>query len=95
MNKLDPCLMTKERPHRSARLIATRFLWEALWLGMWSWAIVGPLFVMWWAVSQFVDLPDLLSFPKGEALWLFNANGVLGIIFVLLWLRGYIRFAQE
>jgi hypothetical protein len=95
MNKREPCLMTKHHPDRSRPRIVPRFLWESLWLAMWSWAIVGPLCVTWAVVSRFVDLPDLLSFPKGEALWPFSNLGGLGITFVWLRLRGYIKSGGE
>ncbi len=95
MNKREPCLLTKDHPDRSTPPIVPRLLWEMLWATMSFWAIVGPLWVMWAVVSRFVDVPDLFSFPIEEALWPFGFLGVIGVSFVWLWLRGYIKFAGE
>jgi hypothetical protein len=58
------------------------------------WAIVGPFCLLVRVVSLYVDLPDWLSFPRWE-LSPFIVFGVVGVIFVWLRLRGYIKFGGQ
>jgi hypothetical protein len=78
-------------------------LWTFLWLVMWGWAIIGPLFVVMACVSFFVDLSpyvDMTLFngapvrtPQQKAIFLTVGAlmGVVGIGFVWLYHRGYLK----
>jgi hypothetical protein len=55
---------------------------------MWSWAIVGLFCLLVGVVSLFVGLPNWLAFPSGGPLVPSGVIGVIGVIFVYLWLRG-------
>jgi hypothetical protein len=66
-----------------------------LWAAMVCWAIMGSLCVLLGVVSLFVNLPDWLSFRIPEVLMPYGLLGIMGVIFVWLWLSGYIKFAGE
>jgi hypothetical protein len=91
--------LSKQPPPSMIKLI----LWTLLWLVMWSWAIIGPLFVVLAAVSFFVDISPVASMTLfgGEPVRtmeqkiLFLAVGALlgliGIGFLWLLRRGYLK----
>ena len=85
----------KDHPERNMPPVVSSLLWVLVWLTMWLWAIAGPMCVMMWVIAQLVDLPDWLSFPNGEALVPSAFLGLIGVSFVWLRLRGYIKFAGE
>jgi len=78
-------------------------LWVLLWLVMWFWAVVGPLFVVLAAISFFIDVSPVVSLtlfggepvrtPQQKAVLLVMGAslGFIGISF--LWLRrhGYLK----
>jgi hypothetical protein len=78
-------------------------LWTFLWLVMWFWAIVGPLFAVLAAISFFVDISDVVSLtyfdgepvrtPQQKAIFLAVSAfiGVVGIGFLWLYRRGYLK----
>jgi hypothetical protein len=66
-----------------------------LWLGMWSWTIVGLFCLLVGVVSLFVSPPAWPSFPSGGPLVPSGVISVISVIFVYMWLRGYIKFAGE
>jgi hypothetical protein len=77
--------------------IGPSLLWVFLCLVMWFWAIAGPLCVMLAVASYIVDLRGALEFPGGEveALSVGSVLGAVGITFVWLRMRGYIKFGGE
>jgi hypothetical protein len=87
--------MTKDTTQRSMPPIVPSLLWALLCLVMWFWAIVGPLLVVGGAASYFVDLRDVLDIPGREALSLGGVLGAVGISFVWLRMRGYIKFCGD
>jgi hypothetical protein len=58
-------------------------------------AVAGPLLVVAGAASYFVDMSSFLPIPAPEALRSGIASGTVGIAFVWLRMRGYIRFTGE
>jgi hypothetical protein len=78
-------------------------LWTLLWLVMWFWAIVGPLFVVFAAVSFFVDISPVVSLnlfggepvrtTEQKTVFLAVAAflGCVGIGFLWLRRRGYLK----
>jgi hypothetical protein len=78
-------------------------LWTLLWVVMWFWAIIGPLFVVLAAVSFFVDVSpfaDMTLFggepvrtPRQKAVFLAVGAliGSVGIGFLWLYRRGYLK----
>jgi hypothetical protein len=97
MNEQKACLMTKGHPERRMPPIGPSLLWVFLCLALWFWAIAGPLCVMLAVTSYFVDLRDVIEFPGGgvEALSVGSVLGAVGISFVWLRMRGYIKFCGE
>jgi hypothetical protein len=87
--------MTKDQSERGMLPVVASLLWALFSLVMWFWAIVGPLFVVAGAVSYYVDLRGFLSIPGWEALSLGSVLGAVGIAFVWLRMRRYIRFLGE
>jgi hypothetical protein len=87
--------MKDDLGHRPPPIFAS-LLWSALRLSMWCWAILGPLLVVLGVIARFVDFPDSLFSPsKGDPLGLFGILGGIGVSFVWLRLRGYIKFNGE
>jgi hypothetical protein len=78
-------------------------LWSLLWLVMWFFAIVGPLFVVLAAVSFYVDLSPVVSMTlfggepvrtpqqKAEFLAVGALLGFVGLGFLWLRRRGYLK----
>jgi hypothetical protein len=78
-------------------------LWTLLWLVMWFFAIVGPLFVVLAAVSFFVDISPVVSLnlfggepvrtteQKVVFLAVGAVLGFVGIGFLWLYRRGYLK----
>jgi hypothetical protein len=78
-------------------------LWTLLWLAMWFFAIVGPLFVVLAAVSFFVDISPVVSLnffggepvrtteQKAVFLAVGAVLGFVGIGFLWLYRRGYLK----
>ena len=78
-------------------------LFTLLWLVMWFWAIIGPLFAVLAAVSFFVDLSPVVTLtcfagepvrtPQQKTVFLaVNAFiGLIGISFLWLYRRGYLK----
>ena len=87
----------KDDSDRSMPPIVPSLVWKWLWGSMCMWAIVGPLVVVLWVASQFVDLPDWLSLfaASRETLFTLIFLGGIGVSFVWLRLRGYIKFSGE
>jgi hypothetical protein len=87
--------MTKDPSERGMPPIVPSLVWALLCLVMWFWAIVGPLFVVAGAVSYYFDLGEILAIPGWQALSVGGVLGAVGIGFVWLRMRGYIRFQGE
>ena len=77
-------------------------LWTFLWLAMWFWAIIGPLFVVAAVISFFIDISPIVDLnlfgepvrttvQKVEFLALGAVLGFVGIGFLLLRRRGYLK----
>jgi hypothetical protein len=97
MNGPKPGLMTKGHPERRMPPMGPSLLWAFLCLVMWFWAIAGPLCVLLAVASSFVDLSDVIEFPgrEAEALSVGIVLGAVGISFVWLRMRGYVKFCRE
>jgi hypothetical protein len=96
MNEPKTCLMTKDTTERRTPPIVPSLLWVLLCLVMWLWAISGPLLIVGGVASYFVDLRDVLDIPPGrEALLFGGVLGGVGVSFVWLRMRGYIKFCGE
>ena len=97
MNEQRACLMTEGHAERRVPPIVPSLLWALLCLAMWFWAIAGPMCVLLAVASYFVDLRDVLEFPgrEAEALSVGSVLGAVGISFVWLRVRGYIKFCGE
>jgi hypothetical protein len=91
------CLLTKDHPERRMPPLLPSLLWVLLCLVMWFWAIAGPVCVLLAVASHFVDLRDVLEFPgrEAEALSVGGVLGAVGISFVWLRVRGYVKFCGE
>lgn len=87
--------MTKDDSERGMPPLVPSLLWALLCLVMWFWAITGPLLVVLGAASYFVDLRNVLDIPGWEALSLGGVLGAVGISFVWLRVRRYVRFEGE
>jgi hypothetical protein len=79
-------------------------LWVLLCLGMWFWAIIGPLNVVLGALSFFFDLSNVIDIfgtpvqttgQKAVYLSVSAALAILGVGFVWLRRRGYLKFFPE
>ena len=78
-------------------------LWTLLWLVMWFWAIVGPLYMVMAAVSFFVDISPYVSLtlfnnepvqtPIEKAAYLAMGAffGTIGIGFLVMRRFGYFK----
>jgi hypothetical protein len=87
--------------------VVVSLLWALLWLALWFWAIIGPLFVLLGALSFFVDLDTLgiqLSLGAGPIQTTGQKNtfiamgavmGIVGIGFLWLRKRGYLKYGAE
>ena len=97
MNEPKTCLVTKDTTERKMPPVGPSLLWVFLCLVMWFWAITGPVCVLLAVASYHVDLRDVLEFPGGrvEALSVGIVLGAVGISFVWLRMRGYIRLRGE
>jgi hypothetical protein len=97
MNEPKTCLMTKDQTERRMPPVVPSLLWVLLCLVMWFWAIAGPLCVLLAVASHYVDLRDVIEFPgrEVEALSVGGVLGAVGISFVWLRVRGYIKFCGE
>jgi hypothetical protein len=97
MNEPKTGLMTKDHSEPGLPPLVPSLVWAMLCLVMWFWAIVGPLCVVLAIVSNFVDLRDVLEFPgrQAEALSVGSVLGAVGISFVWLRMRGYVKFCGE
>jgi hypothetical protein len=97
MNEPETYLLTKGRPERRMPPVGPSLLWVFLCLVMWFWAIAGPLCVPLAVASNFVDLRDVIEFPgrEVEALSVGGVLGAVGISFVWLRVRGYLKFCGE
>jgi len=97
MNEPKTCHMTQDQPDRRLLPVVPSLLWAFLCLVMWFWAIAGPLCVMLAVTSYFVDLRDVIEFPgrRAEALSMGSVLGAVGISFIWLRMRGYIKFGGE
>ena len=87
--------MAKDQPERRVPPVVAYLLWGVLRTAMWSCAVTGPLLFVAGAASYFVDLSGFLPIPGPEALRFGITFGTVGIAFVWLRLRGYIRFTGE
>jgi hypothetical protein len=95
MYEQKACVTTKEHSERSMPPIVPSLLWVFLWLAMWCWAIAGPLCVVLGILSYFVDLGDVLAMPGRDALSVGGVLGGVGLSFVWLRMRGYLKFCGE
>jgi hypothetical protein len=87
--------MAKDQPERRVPPVAAFLLWGVLRTAMWFCAIAGPLLTAAGAASYFVDMSSVLTIPGPEALRSGIAVGAVGIAFVWLRMRRYIRFTGE
>lgn len=87
--------MAKDQSERDMPPVVASLLWALFCLVMWFWATVGPLYVVAGALSYYVDVRDYLSIPGWEAISVGGVLGAVGITFVWLRTRRYIRFAGE
>jgi len=97
--------MSTTPPNREPPLILL-LLWAILWLAMWFWAIVGPLFVLLGALSFFIDLGTIgvsisldgpVETTKQKILFIVLGGimGIVGIGFHLLRRYGHLRYGPE
>ena len=90
----EACLM-KDQPDRRVPPITAWLLWGGLRTAMWWCAIIGPLLVVAGVASYLVDLSSFLPVPGPESLRFGIAMSGVGITFVWLRMRRYIRFAGD
>jgi hypothetical protein len=95
MNEPQTCLTTKDAAERRVPPIVPALLWHYLRLTMWCWAIGGTLFFVGAVASYFVDLKDLFLIPGRDTLLFGGVLGSVGVSFVWLRMRGYIKFCGE
>jgi hypothetical protein len=62
---------------------------------MWFWAIAGPLVFVLGVLSYFVDVGEVLAIRGRDAVSVGGVLGGVGISFVWLRMRGYIKFCGE
>ncbi len=88
--------MAKDQPERRVPPVVAFLLWGVVRSAMGLCAIIiGPLLIVAGAASYFVDMSSFLTIPGPEALRSGIALGTVGIAFVWLRMRGYIRFMGE
>lgn len=87
--------MTKDEPKEEKESFVPSLLWALLVLVMWFWAVVGPLTAAAGVASSFADLRGFLAIPPRQAVGLGSALGAVGVTFVWLRIRGYIKFRGE
>ena len=97
MNDPKTYLMTKDAAERRRPSLFSWLVWGFLRRAMWTCAIVGPLYVVLWILSYFVGLGDMM--PGREYRFLVGLGAVVlgevGISWVWLRMRGYIKFWGE
>jgi hypothetical protein len=86
-------MATNPAPRRQPS-IGSMIVWVLFCFVMWAWAIMGPLILMAWGLSFFVDVVDLGANPN-ETVRMAAGFGTLGIAFVWLRCRGYLKFGER
>jgi len=72
-------------------------IWVLFCFFMWAWAIMGPLILLAWVLSfvlGFAGFIDLGPNPE-ETVRMAAGFGALGIAFVWLRCRGYLKFGER
>jgi hypothetical protein len=87
--------MANDQPERGGPPVVAWVLWGVVRTVMWGWAITCPLLIVAGAASYFVDMSSFLPIPGPEALRFGIPLGTVGLAFVWLRLRGFIRFTGE
>jgi hypothetical protein len=91
----EPTLMMPDHRDRRVPGVFPTMLWHFVRSVMWFWAIVGPLCVVLAVISYFVEVRDPLFLLFGGTVAWGGALGGVGVSFVWLQMRGYIRFVGE
>jgi hypothetical protein len=94
---------TSESENRDEASALAQMLWWMHCLNMWGFATLGPVFLVLGVFSFFVDLGDSLWLggepvrtdrQKGAWIVCSSAFGALGLVFVWLRRKGYLRFTN-
>jgi len=86
-------MATDSGPKRQPSL-ASMILWVLFCFVMWAGAIMGPIILLCWVLSDFVGGIDLGPNPDQTA-HLGGGLGAIGLAFVWLRCRGYLKFGNR
>ena len=86
-------MATDPAPRRQPSM-AAMIVWVLFCFAMWTWAIMGPLFLLSWILSFFVDFIDFGPDPS-QTVGVGVGLGVIGISFAWLRCREYLKFGDR